>query len=121
MGLSVPCLSLLLGGLAALVHTSYGAQQNRVVRPIIEPELPYTRQFFCLSSVRWNIPVAPSACDGVLDATDFGPDCPGPSGQAAIFVSADPRTNENYLSLNVWAPSHLSPSFKKLLDLQRPV
>ena len=54
-----------------------------------------------VGALRWSLPTAPSAWQGVRDASAFGPACP----QQARFNLTEGSTNEDCLSLNVSLPA----------------
>lgn len=54
-------------------------------------------------TLRWRAPQAARSRQRVLAATEFGPGCPQAPAQG-FFGGAPPRTDEDCLSLNVWAP-----------------
>ncbi len=56
-----------------------------------------------LGALRWRAPQPAPSRQRVLAATEFGPGCPQGPAQG-FFGGAPPRTDEDCLSLNVWAP-----------------
>ncbi|MFD1810610.1 carboxylesterase/lipase family protein [Rhodococcus gannanensis] len=54
--------------------------------------------------LRYRAPRSPARWTDVLDCTDFGP-CAPQTRIAAIKLGTDARTDEDCLSLNVWAPA----------------
>ncbi len=63
-----------------------------------------------VGALRWRAPKHPAAWAGVRPAVDFGPACPqqGAEGVTDItrYGGAPEPTNEDCLTLNVWAPAH---------------
>ena len=63
-----------------------------------------------VGALRWRAPQPAVAWPGVRDATKFGPACPQghPNGLTDIvpYGGAPEPTNEDCLTLNVWAPLH---------------
>lgn len=56
-----------------------------------------------LGALRWRAPQPAPSRQRVVDATEFGPGCPQGLAQG-FFGGAPPRTDEDCLSLNIWAP-----------------
>lgn len=57
-------------------------------------------------SNRWKAPKKPRSWSGVLNATEFGPQCAQTISDAGIFSSGKNITSEDCLYLNVWTPTY---------------
>lgn len=57
-------------------------------------------------SNRWKAPKQPQSWPGVLNATEFAPQCAQTINQAGIFSSGKDTTSEDCLYLNVWTPKY---------------
>lgn len=68
-------------------------------------------------SNRWKAPQSPQPWSGVLNATEFGPQCAQSVSDAGIFSSGKPTTSEDCLSLNIWTPRYNDTSDIKSKDL----
>ena len=55
---------------------------------------------------RWKAPQPAAAWDGVLKATEFGPQCAQTYSSAGIFSSGKESTSEDCLYLNIWTPNY---------------
>ena len=61
-----------------------------------------------IGNLRWRPPVPAGAWKGVRDAGRFGAGCIQPPWPAkSIYNDNIPKTSENCLFLNVWAPKHI--------------
>ncbi|KAF7556932.1 hypothetical protein G7Z17_g1055 [Cylindrodendrum hubeiense] len=71
-----------------------------------------------VDDLRWKEPQAASSWEGVLNATEFGPQCAQPTGgSAGIFSSGKTATSEDCLTLNVWTPTYKHTSDIKSKNL----
>ena len=68
-------------------------------------------------SNRWKAPQNPQPWSGMLNATEFGPQCAQSVSDAGIFSSGKPTTSEDCLSLNIWTPRYNDTSDIKSKDL----
>ncbi|KAF2771406.1 carboxylesterase [Teratosphaeria nubilosa] len=57
-------------------------------------------------SKRWTEPTPAESWSGVLNATEFGPQCAQSYSSAGIFSSGKSSTSEDCLTLNIWTPSY---------------
>ncbi|KAF2464190.1 alpha/beta-hydrolase [Lindgomyces ingoldianus] len=57
-------------------------------------------------SLRWKAPEAASSWEGVLNATEFGPQCAQNTSSAGIFSSGKTTYSEDCLTLNIWTPAY---------------
>ncbi|GAQ47629.1 hypothetical protein AtubIFM54640_010221 [Aspergillus tubingensis] len=55
---------------------------------------------------RWKEPQSPQPWSGVLNATEFGPQCAQSYSSAGIFSSGKKSTSEDCLYLNIWTPNY---------------
>ncbi|PWY88243.1 carboxylesterase [Aspergillus heteromorphus CBS 117.55] len=55
---------------------------------------------------RWKEPQAVQPWTGVLNATEFGPQCAQTISSAGIFSSGKNTTSEDCLYLNIWTPNY---------------
>ena len=78
-------------------------------------------------SNRWKAPKKPRSWSGVLNATEFGPQCAQTISDAGIFSSGKNITSEDCLYLNVWTPTYndtseiTTKSSRVPLDLRWPL
>ncbi|KAJ5939240.1 hypothetical protein N7466_002374 [Penicillium verhagenii] len=72
-------------------------------------------------SRRWTPPVKPTKWSGVLNATEFGPQCAQPYSDAGIFSSGKNSTSEDCLSLNIWTPEYNTTDLKEIAAKKLPV
>jgi para-nitrobenzyl esterase len=69
--------------------------------------IPYARP--PLGALRWKPPLPAARWSGTLDAREFGAACIQPRGKPdSIYFWNLPRTSEDCLYLNVWAPANAS-------------
>ena len=59
-------------------------------------------------SNRWKPPLKPSNYSGLLDATEFGANCPQTDISPSIFSSPNTNISEDCLNLNIWRPANAS-------------
>ena len=59
-----------------------------------------------VGDLRWRAPQAAAAWDGVLNATEFGPQCLQEYSSAGIFSSGKTSMSEDCLTLNIWTPTY---------------
>ncbi|RAH86949.1 carboxylesterase [Aspergillus japonicus CBS 114.51] len=55
---------------------------------------------------RWKAPQPATSWSGVLNATEFGPQCAQTISSAGIFSSGKTTTSEDCLYLNIWTPNY---------------
>ncbi|PYH79231.1 carboxylesterase [Aspergillus uvarum CBS 121591] len=55
---------------------------------------------------RWKAPRPATSWSGVLNATEFGPQCAQTISSAGIFSSGKTTTSEDCLYLNIWTPNY---------------
>lgn len=91
------------------INTTQGALQGSLSNfrsPLVTSYkgIPYGKA--PVGDLRWKAPQAAEAWDGVLNATEFGPQCMQIYSDAGIFSSGKETMSEDCLTLNIWTPTY---------------